>query len=149
MFVILFFEDGRVSIQCLLRAFFSFSDLCLIVCQYMRQFLWKLSAAWVSRQLCLLCCFVTTSSLYEQYFTSNISSREEEEEEEEGWSSSNQTQSTRHKKSKSLHLHLKCLIVELMSLKIWLKYDRPLVNEISKDFSMKLEMTKIVVMFHD
>ena len=36
-----------------------------------------------------------------------------------------------------------------MSLKIWLKYDRPLVNEISKDFSMKLEMTKIVVMFHD
>ena len=53
------------------------------------------------------------------------------------------------KKSKSLHLHLKCLIVELMSLKIWLKYDRPLVNEISKDFSKKLEMTKIVVMFHD
>ena len=27
--------------------------------------------------------------------------------------------------------------------------DRWLVNEISKDFSMKLEMTKIVVMFHD
>ena len=27
--------------------------------------------------------------------------------------------------------------------------DRWLVNEILKDFSMKLEMTKIVVMFHD
>ena len=50
---------------------------------------------------------------------SNISSRD----------SMYQTQSTRHKKTISQHLDLKCLIVEFMSLKIRLKYDRPLVGE--------------------